>query len=106
MKKLLLAAVLALTTGIAFAQGAANSKKGAPAAAAPSAEEQNIRTRLEQTFNIKPTKVSPTPFGWYEIVVDAEVYYVDPQANYVFNGSVIDTRTRQNLTQARKDDLM
>lgn len=107
MKKLLLAAVLALTTGMALAQGAANSKKGAAApAAAPSAEEQTIRTRLEQTFNIKPTKVSPTPFGWYEIVVDAEVYYVDPQANYVFNGSVIDSRTRQNLTQARKDDLM
>jgi thiol:disulfide interchange protein DsbC len=105
MKKLLLAAVLALTTGLAFAQGAANSKKGAPAAA-PSAEEQTIRARLEQTFNLKPSKVSPTPFGWYEIIVDAEVYYVDPQANYVFNGSVIDTRTRQNLTQARKDDLM
>ena len=107
MKHLVLAAVLALTTGMALAQGAANSKKGAPApAAAPSAEEQTIRARLEQTFNLKPSKVSPTPFGWYEIIVDAEVYYVDPQANYVFNGSVIDTRTRQNLTQARKDDLM
>ncbi|MCA3220058.1 MAG: DsbC family protein [Burkholderiales bacterium] len=106
MKRALLAALLALFTSLALAQATpGNERKGA--AAPPSAEEQAIRARLQQTFNISPSSITRTPFGWYEAVVNTDVIYVDPTANYVFaNGSVIDTRTRENLTQARKDDLM
>ena len=106
MKRALLAALLALFTSLALAQATpGNQRKGA--AAPPSAEEQAIRARLQQTFNISPSSITRTPFGWYEVVVNTDVIYVDPTANYLFaNGSVIDTRTRENLTQARKDDLM
>jgi thiol:disulfide interchange protein DsbC len=106
MKRALLAALLALFTSLALAQATpGNQRKGA--AAPPSAEEQAIRARLQQTFNISPSSITRTPFGWYEVVVNTDVIYVDPTANYLFaNGSVIDTRTRENLTQTRKDDLM
>lgn len=106
MKRALLATLLAMFTTMALAQDtAATQRKQAPATA-PSAEEQAIRTRLQQAFNINPTSVTRTPFGWYEVVINSDVVYVDPQANYLFNGSVIDTRTRENITQVRKDDLL
>jgi thiol:disulfide interchange protein DsbC len=108
MKRALLTALLALFASLALAQtNTANQRKGATPAAPPSAEEQAIRTRLQQAFNISPTSVARTPFGWYEVVVNSDVLYVDPTATYLFaNGSVIDARTRENITQARKDELL
>lgn len=104
MKRVLLAAVLTLLTTAALAQTPNAQRKPA---AAPSAEEQAIRERLQQNFNVTPSSIARTPFGWYEVVINTDVLYVDPTANYLFaNGSVIDTRTRENITQTRKDDLM
>jgi thiol:disulfide interchange protein DsbC len=89
----------------ALAQGK-NETRSAPAAAAPSAaEEQAVRARLESTYNIKPTSITRTPFGWFEVFTNGEIVYLDPTANYLFTGTVIDTRTRESVTQARLDEL-
>ena len=50
----------------------------------------------------KIDEVSKTPIpGIYELRIGAEVLYTDEQGNYLIQGSLIDTKTRVNLTEAR-----
>ncbi|HXU66934.1 MAG TPA: DsbC family protein [Casimicrobiaceae bacterium] len=44
-------------------------------------------------------------FGLYEVMLDDNLIYTDPSAAYVFVGSVYDTATKQNLTEARSRKL-
>ncbi|MCA3222144.1 MAG: DsbC family protein [Burkholderiales bacterium] len=107
---LMSAAVSALAQTKAGESKAGESKGGssrtAPTAATPSAaEEQAIRARLESAYNLKPTSIARTPFGWFEVVVNGDLVYLDPTTNFLFTGEVIDTRTRESLTRARREDL-
>jgi thiol:disulfide interchange protein DsbC len=43
--------------------------------------------------------------GVYEVRIGTELFYSDEQGNHIFQGSLIDTRTRTNLTEARIDKL-
>jgi thiol:disulfide interchange protein DsbC len=83
-----------------------------PAASTAPAAEQSpeaaaIRKTLEQRFpgaNISHIAKS-TYFGLYEVMLDDNLIYTDPGAAYVFVGSVYDTATKQNLTEARSRKL-
>jgi thiol:disulfide interchange protein DsbC len=46
------------------------------------------------------------PYGLWEVVVGTQVVYVDEAVNYAFVGSVLDAKTREDLTAKRRDDLM
>jgi thiol:disulfide interchange protein DsbC len=46
------------------------------------------------------------PFGLYEVVVDADVLYVDERVNYLVAGNAFDLRTKENLTAQRKEDVV
>lgn len=82
----LLPAVLACAIGAASAQEAAIRK--------------NIAERMPDFPKIDEiTKTAVA--GLYEVRVGTEVFYVDEQANFVITGHVIDTRTRENITEAR-----
>jgi thiol:disulfide interchange protein DsbC len=72
----------------------------------PTAEEQKIATLYEQRFGAKPEGVARTPFGWWEIAIGTNVFYVDAEVNYVLIGQAFDARTRENLTQKKRDELM
>src|SRR5262245_53247342 len=110
MFKLVIAPLL-LACGVVMAQQTA-----APAAtpSAPQAVESRksqsvedqIRAKLEARIGAKPESVTKTPFGLYEVIVGTDVLYVDPNVNYVFAGRVIDARTREDLTQKRRDELL
>jgi len=86
----------------------------APSAAASTApaveqspEAAAIRKTLEQRFpgaSINHIAKS-TYFGLYEVMLDDNLIYTDPAATYVFVGSVYDTATKQNLTEARSRKL-
>lgn len=71
------------------------------------ADEALIRKTLTEKFKgANITSVTPTPYsGLYEVYLDGQIVYVDPKAQYVFSGDVIDLKTRTNLTQARLDKL-
>jgi thiol:disulfide interchange protein DsbC len=71
------------------------------------ADEALIRKTLTEKFpGAAITSVTPTPYsGLFEVYLDGQIVYVDPKAQYVFSGDVIDLKTRQNLTQARLDKL-
>ena len=87
--------LLALVAGISLA----------PAALA---DEAAIRKNLpERLSNLPPIdEVSKTPIpGVYEVRIGGELLYTDENGNHLIQGSMIDTRTRTNLTEARLNKL-
>ncbi len=68
------------------------------------AQEAVIRTRLQERFPGlgKIDEVSKSPIaGLYEVRIGHDIFYSDGQGNYLVQGTIIDTRTRADLTQAR-----
>jgi thiol:disulfide interchange protein DsbC len=86
----------------------------APAAAAvapdagPAAKsaEDLVRERFSKKVPGKITSVTKTAFGWYEVVVESEIVYVDEAVNYIFSGHVFDTRTQENITAKRSEEVL
>ncbi|HET7832946.1 MAG TPA: DsbC family protein [Gallionella sp.] len=72
------------------------------------AGENEIRQSLQSKFpNIgKLEHVVKTPYsGLYEIVIGDQLLYTDEQGQYLFDGSVIDAKTRTDLTDQRRRQL-
>jgi thiol:disulfide interchange protein DsbC len=68
------------------------------------ADEATIRKNLTERLPNFPAidEVSKTPIpGIFELRVGNDVLYTDEQGQYVIQGSLIDTKTRTNLTEAR-----
>ena len=78
------------------------------AAGSAVADEAAIRKALPERLPNLPKidEVSKTPIaGLYEVRLGTEVIYTDEGGNYIVQGSIIDARTRTDLTQARIDKL-
>jgi thiol:disulfide interchange protein DsbC len=75
--------------------------------AAAHADEASVKKAVEARFaGVKVENITKTPyFGLYEMVVGEEIIYTDEKVNYIFNGSVIDAKTRRNLTEERLQKL-
>ncbi len=73
------------------------------------AQEAAIRKTLKDRIPDLPkiVSISKTPInGLYEVLLeDNEIYYADASGNYLVQGSLIDTRTKRNLTEERTDKL-
>jgi thiol:disulfide interchange protein DsbC len=91
------AAVLAL--GAALATPAA-AQDASPALTGDAAA---VKKTLEQKFPGAPIRhVAKSPyFGLYEALIGDQMIYTDAKANQVIVGSVFDTGTKQNLTEAK-----
>ena len=75
-----------------------------PARADEAAIRKNLPERLP-TFP-KIDEVSKTPMaGLYEVRMGSEIVYSDETGQFLIQGSLIDTKTRADLTQARIDKL-
>jgi thiol:disulfide interchange protein DsbC len=88
---------------ITLAAGAAAAQTKGPDA---STVEEQVRARMQELMGTRPDSVARTPYGLYEVVVGTDVYYTDQNTSYVLVGRLIDTKTRQDITQARRDELM
>ncbi len=78
---------------------------GASAWADEAAIRKNLTERLPNLPKIDEVSKSPIP-GLYEVRFGgAEIVYTDEQGSYLIQGSMIDTKTRTDLTQARIDKL-
>jgi thiol:disulfide interchange protein DsbC len=66
-----------------------------------------IRKSLEQKFPGADIKhvVKTDYFGLYEVMLDDTMIYTDPKVAYVFVGSMYDTNSKQNLTDAHMRKL-
>jgi thiol:disulfide interchange protein DsbC len=71
------------------------------------ADEASVKRGVEARFGgVKVESVTKTPyFGLYELLVGDEIIYTDEKVTYIFNGSVIDAKTRRNLTEERLQKL-
>lgn len=71
------------------------------------ADEAAIKkTLLEKFPGAAIASIAKTPYsGLYEVLIDGQVVYVDENAKYLFVGSVVDLKTRQNLTNERLEKL-
>ena len=72
------------------------------------ADEAAIRKNLaERLPNLPPIdEVSKTAIpGIYEVRIGTEIVYADENGNHVFQGNLIDTKTRTSLTEARVNKL-
>jgi len=81
----------------------------AAAACGARADEASVKRALEARFNdrgLKIDAVAKTPYpGLYEVLVGDKIIYTDESASYVLDGSLIDARTRKNLTEEREQKL-
>lgn len=87
------AAAFALSTLSAFAE---------------TAQETGVRKLIEPRLGAeaKIESVTKTPYGGlYEIRTGNEIIYTDEKAQYLFVGRVLDSKTLQDYTKARQDDL-
>lgn len=72
---------------------------------AAQAGEIEIRQSLQSKLG-KLEHVVKTPYaGLYEIMVGDKVLYTDEQGLYLFNGSIIDLKSRTDLTEQRQHQL-
>ena len=72
------------------------------------ADEASVKKLLDERIPELPVqqlKKAPMP-GWYEVFSGNKIFYVDERADFVLVGSVIDTKSKQNLTEERIRDLM
>lgn len=70
--------------------------------------EDAIKAAVESTLGAgaKVEGVTKTPYlGLYEVRVGGEILYTDEKANYLILGEILDAKTRQNITQARVNQL-
>ena len=94
-------AALAAASPVAIAQAPAKAAVAATQVATP--ETAAIRKALEQKFpGAEIRHVAKTDYlGLFEVLLDDNLIYTDPKVAYIFVGSVYDTGTKQNLTDAR-----
>jgi len=76
-------------------------------AAAAHADEAAVKRTVEARFGgVKVENIVKSPyFGLYEVLVGDEIIYTDEKVTYIFNGSIIDAKTRRNLTEERLQKL-
>lgn len=75
---------------------------------AETAQEAAIRKAIEPRLgpDAKVESVTKTPYsGLYEVQVNGDVIYTDIKAQYLFIGRVVDSKTLQDLTKARLEEI-
>jgi thiol:disulfide interchange protein DsbC len=74
---------------------------------APAPEAAALKKALEQKFpGARIGSITRSPFfGLFEVQFDDQLIYTDAKAKYVLVGSVFDTESKTNLTEARQRKL-
>ena len=69
------------------------------------AQEALVKQNVESRFSVKVDGVTRTPYGLYEVRLGDEIMYTDEKVTYLLVGSLIDSKTRENVTEERKAKL-
>ena len=75
-----------------------------PASADEAAIRKTIAERMPDFPKIDEVTKTPIP-GVYELRVGSEIFYSDETGNHLIDGQLIDTRSRNNLTEARLNKI-
>jgi thiol:disulfide interchange protein DsbC len=76
-------------------------------AQAQTTDYPDVRQKLEATFtDITIDEIRPTPFpGLLEVRIGNELVYVNPEVDFLMQGSLVDINERIDLTSQRKEEL-
>ena len=74
--------------------------------AEPRSIEDVVRERVTKKIPGKVNAIRKMPFGMFEVVIDNEIVYVDESADYLITGHLYDTRTQEDLTAKRSDEVL
>ncbi len=75
---------------------------------AQSAQEAAIKKAIEPRLGdgAKIESITKTPYGGlYEVRVAGDIFYTDAKGEYLFIGRIVDTKTFQDHTKARLDEI-
>ena len=70
-------------------------------------DEATIKKNLQERFaGAKVQNVNKTPIkGMYEVLMEGQLLYTDEKADYFIVGTLVETKTQRNLTEARMREL-
>lgn len=70
------------------------------------AKAQAVQKLFAERFDNPPiTAVRPTPYGLYEVQLGMDLVYTDENVSFVLDGTLIDAKTRRDVTRERQDAL-
>lgn len=75
---------------------------------AQNGQDAAIRKAIEPRLGdgAKIQSITKTPYGGlYEVRVDGDIFYADAKGEYLFIGRILDTKTFQDQTKARVDEI-
>jgi thiol:disulfide interchange protein DsbC len=75
------------------------------AAAVALADEGSVKQLIESRFSVKVDQVTKTAYGLYEVRLGDSLVYADEKVSFLLIGNLIDAKTRENVTEARKEKL-
>jgi thiol:disulfide interchange protein DsbC len=78
-----------------------------PAAAQADAAAERVKAELRKKIpEAQVDVIRRVPYGGlYEVVVGSEIFYTDEKASYLLLGSIVDLKTRENVTELRMRQL-
>jgi thiol:disulfide interchange protein DsbC len=77
-------------------------------ASAQNTTEASLKKLIESRLgdNAKVDSITKTPYsGLYEVRLGGDIIYTDAKADYLFVGRIIETKTREDLTKVRVDEI-
>jgi thiol:disulfide interchange protein DsbC len=100
IKFAVVAAIIAITGMSWVSQAATPSVPDSP-------EVAKLRAQLKIRFpDVTMKQIAPAPIaGWYELVTEGGLVYADANGDHLFIGKILDTKTRDDLTETRWNQL-
>lgn len=67
--------------------------------------EDAIKASLKQQFNWNVEQIEPAPVkGLWQVWVQRRLFYVDANAEHLIAGPIVDTKTRQDLSEGKESE--
>ena len=78
-----------------------------PAAARAQDASEQVKAEFKKKFpEVTVESVRKVPYGnLYEVNAQGEILYTDEKTSFLFLGSIVDTKTRENVTEARTKQI-
>ena len=68
------------------------------------ADEASVRREVQTRFGVQVDEVARMPYGGlYEVRMGDQIVYTDERVTYLMVGSLVDAKTRENITESRRD---
>ncbi len=98
--------VVSLCSTAVVAQATPPVVAAAAAASSEDAKLAAVKKLFAERFNNPPIAgVRSTPYGLYEVQLGSDLVYTDEQVSFVLDGTLIDAKTRRDITRERQDEL-